>query len=392
MLRNGEITHTKRCGPMKRHDPAIGNVHVFVGLDVHKDSISACVYDREREEVLLEQKLRNDPAAVRKLVARIRDSFGEPRFCYEASSCGFVLFRQMKELSAPCEVIAPSSIPRRSGDRIKNDSVDARKLATLFAAGLLAGVEVPDEEIESTRALLRCRAALVDELGRAKKRTTQFLQTRGFVYREGTNWSQKFREWLARIELSTVDQVVVTTQVDLIHYLEGQIASLETVIEGESEKPRYQEPVRLLKAFRGIATLTALTLASEVGDIRRFDHPRRLMAYLGLVPSEHSSGNQTHRGSITKAGNTHARRAIVSAAWKYTVRPTRSHRLAEHQRSVDPHVVAISWKAQQRLYKRFQALVIRRPRSVAATAIARELTGFLWEAMNTLNFRPTATA
>lgn len=369
---------------MEKHGPAISNVHVYVGFDVHKDSVSACVYDARRDEALLEQQFRNEPASIRKLIRRIRKRFGEPRCCYEASSCGFILFRLLRELDVHCDVIAPSSIPRRSGDRVKNDSIDAYKLATFYAAGLLTGVDVPDEELESTRALLRCRAALVEELGRMKKRTTQLLQTRGYLYRDGSNWSQKFWEWLARIRLDGVDQAVLDAYVDLIHYLEGQINSLETIIDGEAEKPRFEEPVRLLKAFRGIATITALTLACELGDIRRFEHPRQLMAYLGLVPSEHSSGNKTHRGSITKAGNRHARKAVVSAAWKYAARPKRSHSLMQRQRDVSPHVVAISWKAQKRLYKRFHALAVRRPRSVAATAIARELSGFLWEAMNTL--------
>jgi len=369
---------------MEKHNPANSKVHVVVGFDVHKDSIAACVYSPATGETLLEQTLRNEPAAVRKLIGRIRDRFGEPRCCYEASSCGFVLFRLLRELGVECEVIAPSSIPRRSGDHVKNDRIDAYKLATLFAAGLISGVDVPDEEIESTRALLRCRTALVEELGRTKKRTTQFLQTRGLSYHGGSNWSQKYWEWLARIELEPVDQLVLGVYVDLIHYLEAQIRSLETCLEKEAEKPRYQEPVRLLKAFRGIATITALTLACELGDIRRFEHPRQLMGYLGLVPSEYTSANKTHRGAITKAGNRHARKAIVSAAWKYAVRPTRSHSLKQRQQTVNPHVVAISWKAQLRLYKRFHALAIRRPRSVAAVAIARELAGFLWEAMNTL--------
>jgi len=374
---------------MKKHGPVTHNVCVYVGFDVHKDSISACVYEREGDTVLHEQKLPNEPAAVRKLIRRVRERFGEPRCCYEASSCGFILFRLLRELGVTCEVIAPSSVPRRSGDRVKNDRIDAHKLATLYASNQLTGVDVPDEELESTRALLRCRAALVEELGRTKKRTTQLLQTRGLAYRNGSNWSQKFWEWLARIRLLPVDQVVLDAYVDLIHYLEAQIRSLETKIDTEAEKPRYVEPVRLLKAFRGIATITALTLACELGDIRRFDHPRRLMAYLGLVPSEYTSANKTHRGAITKAGNRHARRAIVSAAWKYAARPTRSHALKERQRQVSPHVVAISWKTQKRLYKRFHSLAVRKPRSVAATAIAREFAGFLWEAMNTLTPQPS---
>jgi transposase len=357
---------------------------IFVGLDVHKDTISACVLDSSTGEILLEQQLKNQPAAVARLIKRIRSRFGEPRCCYEASSCGFVLFRHLRDLRIECDVIAPSSIPRRSGDRIKTDRRDAEKLASMHAAGLLSGIEVPDPELESTRAMLRCRQSLVEELTRTKHRTTQFLLTRGLTYRDGSNWSQKFWLWLAKIEVNEVDQTVLDTYVHLIHYLEAQISSLEANLKEEAQKERYREPVAVLSAFRGIAYLTALTLACELGDIRRFAHPRQLMAYLGLVPSEHSSGNTTKRGSITKSGNTHARKAIVSAAWKYAARPTRGHPLKRRQLGVNPTVIATSWRAQQRLYKRFHALAFRKPRSVAAVAIARELAGFLWEAMQTL--------
>lgn len=364
---------------------------VIVGLDVHKDSISACILDPASGEVCLEQRLKNQPSAIDKLMHRIRERYGEARCCYEASSCGFVLFRLLHKMGIHCDVIAPSSIPRRSGDRVKNDRIDAQKLATLYAAGLLTPVEIPDEQQEAARSLLRCRAALVDELTRAKHRTTQFLQSRGFTFTGGTNWSQKFWLWLAKVELCEVDQAVLDTYVHLIHYLEAQVGALEERIERLAKEEPYRAPVQVLSAFRGIATITALTLACELGDIRRFAHPRQLMAYLGLVPSEHSSGAKTERGSITKAGNTHARKAIVSAAWKYAARPARGHALKQRQRQASPRVIATTWKAQQRLYKRFHALAFRKERSVAAVAVARELSGFLWEAMQTLRPAETST-
>jgi len=181
-----------------QHDPD----RIFVGLDVHKDTISACVLDSSTGEILLEQQLKNQPAAVARLIKRVRSRFGEPRCCYEASSCGFVLFRQLRDLRVECDVIAPSSIPRRSGDRIKTDRRDAEKLASMHAAGLLTGIEVPDPELESTRAMLRCRQSLVEELTRTKHRTTQFLLTRGLSYRDGTNWSQRFWLWMAKVEIT----------------------------------------------------------------------------------------------------------------------------------------------------------------------------------------------
>ena len=182
-----------------------------VGFDVHRDTIAACVLNASTGEILLEQQLKNQPAAVARLIKRIRSRFGEPRCCYEASSCGFILFRQLRDLEVECEVIAPSSIPRRSGDRVKTERRDAEKLASMHAAGLLTSVTVPDPELESTRAMLRCRQAFVDELTRTKHRTTQFLLTRGLVYRDGTNWSQKFWLWLAKVEINEVDQTVLDT-------------------------------------------------------------------------------------------------------------------------------------------------------------------------------------
>lgn len=364
------------------HNTGTGKT-IIVGFDVHKDSIVACVFDPSSGEILLEQQLKNHPVAVVKIIKRIRARFGEPQCCYEASSCGFVLYRQLRDLGVECDVIAPSSIPRRSGDRIKTDRRDAEKLATMYAGRLLRSVTVPDPELESTRALLRCRGALVEEMTRTKHRTTQFLQTRGFVYREGTNWSLKFWRWLNNVKLDHVDQNVLNTYLHLIRYLEAQVASLEADLKEEAKKDRFSGPVAVLGAFRGIALLSALTLVCELGDIRRFAHPRQLMSYLGVVPSEHSSANSTKRGSITKSGNIHARRVLVSAAWKYSARPAAGSVLKKRQDGVSAEVIAISWQAQKRLYKRFHALAFRKPRSVANVAVARELIGFLWQAIQT---------
>jgi transposase len=373
---------------MTREDNHRSLGRIFTGFDVHKDTITACVFDTSTGEILHEQQLKNQQAAVVQLIKRIRHRFGEPHCCYEASSCGFVLYRQLRDLKVSCDVIAPSTIPRRGGERIKTDRRDAEKLATMHAAGLLTAVEVPDPELESTRAMIRCRGALVEELTRTKHRTTQFLQTRGLIFRDGTNWSQKFWLWLAKVEMNEPDNVVLDTYVQLVHYLEAQIASLEAQLKHEAQKERYREAVGVLAAFRGIASLSALTLVCELGDIRRFAHPRQVMAYLGLVPSEYSSGMVTRRGSITKSGNSHARKTIVSAAWKYAARPTRGHPLKRRQKDVSSAVIATSWRAQQRLYKRFHALAYRKPRSVAAVAVARELAGFLWEALQTLTTEP----
>lgn len=379
---------------MKRYINLTSPAAIIVGLDVHKDAISACVLDSGTGELLWQSEFANLAARLKKFIARVCQRFGAPHCCYEASSCGFVLYRQLEALGVTCDVIAPSSIPRRSGDRVKNDRIDAEKLAAYFAAGLLTSVDVPDPDLEATRALLRCRQALVEELTRTKNRTTQFLLTRGFTFRAGTNWSQKHRQWLTQIQrresFCALDQSVLSTYLGLIDYLEAQISQLEVRIDEQAQAPRFRQAVQVLLAFRGIATITALTLAAELGDIRRFAHPRQLMAYLGLVPGERTSADKTVRTSITKAGNTHARKALVSAAWKYAARPTRSHGLKQRQAGLPaalaPAVITTSWKAQQRLYRRFHALAARKQRSVAA--VARELSGFLWEAMQQLLAEP----
>ena len=362
---------------------------VFVGFDVHKATISACVIDPESGQIVFERQFSNQVESLKKFIKLVRRRAGEPHCCYEASCCGFVLYHELTRLQVHCEVIAPSSIPRRSGDKVKNDRIDARKLAAFYRAGLLKGVDIPDQEQEATRALIRCRQALVDDLYRTKKRVTSLLLTRGLSFTGGTNWSQKFWLWIGRIArekwLDERDQIVLDTYTHQIEYIKAQITALEARIEKEAQRPRYRETVQKLGAFRGIATLSAITIAAELGDIRRFASPRGLMAYLGLVPGERSSGESTRRGSITKAGNVHARKAIVSAAWKYAARPVRGHPLKKRQALLDPReaprILATSWKAQQRLYKRFHALAFKKPRSVAAVAVARELSGFLWAAL-----------
>ena len=354
---------------------------IIVGFDVHKDTIMACTFDRSSGEVGTVRQFQNTPDRIARFVRTLRASGSEPEICYEASSCGYVIYRQLRTLGVECAVIAPTSIPRRAGERIKTDRRDAEKLATMFAGSLLETVQVPDRELERVRALVRCRQTLAEELVRAKHRTTRHLEARGHVFREGKNWTQKFWAWLDKITLEGADETVLRVWIDKIHYLEGQIESVDAELARRAEGERFHETVRILGAFRGVALITALTLATELGDIRRFASPRQLMAYLGMVPSEHSSGARTRRGSITKTGNTRARKALVSAAWKYAAKPARSRALKKRQEGVPPHVIATAWKAQQRLYKRFHALAFRKPRSVANVAVARELAGFLWAAL-----------
>ena len=383
--------------PYNPMNPTIGAIPtqklIFVGLDVHRDTIAACVYDPASKRVCLEVELPSDDRAkLRKLMARIRGSFGEPRCCYEASSCGYTLYRTLTEDGVSCAVIAPSSIPRRAGDRVKTDRRDAEKLARYYAAGLLTAIHTPDPSFIATRSLVRRRVALVEDLSRTKQRAVLLLQSRGHVYRAGRNWTQKFWRWLEGLVLDPVDAFTLQSLLSQHRMLEAQIREVEQQIEEEAQKARYQRTVQVLQGFRGIGLFTAMQLTCEIGDIRRFAHPKALMAYLGLVPREHSSGHRTRRGSITKAGSTYARKALISAAWKYTHLPRRSLALQQRQRHCAAEVVSISWKAQRRLHQRYRGLIQRKAPMKAIVALARELVGFLWEALQTVPPTPLAHA
>lgn len=392
----------KPDGPMGIIDKSTSNINaqLIVGMDVHKDSISACVLDAQSHQIFAERRFAATEKAVSEFIRRIRRRYGEPHCCYEASSCGFVLYRQLTELGVCCQVIAPSSTPRSGRDKKKCDRMDARKLAEFYAGGYLTPVEVPDSELEATRALLRARETLVRDLTRAKHHVTRRLQLLGFSYTGGKNWSKRFDLWLKRIIkselLSENDRLIIETHLGCVEDLSERIRMLESRIEHEATGDRYRECVAILKSFRGVATVTALTLAAELGDIRRFASARQLMAYLGLVPVIHDSGNSQRHGPITKAGNKHARRALVSAAWKYAPRPAVSGALKKRQEQLRAEYAAVvittSWKCQKRLNKRFHALLRRKPRGVTAVAVARELAGFLWHALSIADNRQVAVS
>lgn len=275
---------------------------IYVGLDVHKNSISACVYDHATGQVCLEAKLPNDMAKMRKLVERIRERHGEPQCCYEASSCGYVLYRSLRALGVDCAVIAPSSMPRRPGERIKTDRRDAHKLATMYAAGMLSAVAVPDAGVEATRAMVRCREALVEDRVRCKQRVMALLLSLGLAYRQGAPWTGRFRQWVQALELSDASRATLETYLHQLDYLSSEIRAQEDRLAAEAEKRPYRDAVKVLMAFRGIDFVTALTLVCELGDIRRFGHPGALMAYLGLVPGERSSGEKSIRGCARLTG------------------------------------------------------------------------------------------
>jgi transposase len=356
----------------------------WVGLDVHKDSVTAAVFRNRDAEAMRVDRLPNDPKRIRRYFQRLSES-GAPRVCYEASGAGYVLQRALGAWGIPCELAAPSLIPRRPGEHQKTDRRDAIKIARDFRDDRLVLIHIPSEADERVRDLVRCRETFQRELIKSRHYILKFLRRRGFIYREGTHWTTRHMNWIRQVlqpgTLAEDDRTVLAEYVALLEYKLQRRDALDRRIEELALTPRYQPVVDRIACFRGFKTHAAMVLATEIGDFRRFESPRQLMAYLGLVPSEHSSGERRRQGTITKAGNARCRHVLVQAAWCYRRRPTVGASLRRRQAGQDPAVVTHAWKAQHRLYKVFHRLAAKKPKQVAATAVARELIGFIWAAL-----------
>jgi len=354
----------------------------FVGQDAHKVAISLSALFPGREAVTL--ACGNEKSAVQRMVKKIqRQARGEVRMCYEAGPCGYALQRWIEECGVKCVVVAPSLIPHKPGDRIKTDRRDAKKLAELYRAGLLTEVHPPSERDEAVRDLCRAREDAHEDLVRARHRLSKLLLRRGWIWHEGKKaWGQGHRLWIRSLRLECPeDQLVLDDYLLAIEQVEARLKTLDDEIERVSLEERFAPVVKALRCFRGIDTLTAMSLVAELHDFMRFDSARGLMAFLGLVPSEHSSGGKEQRGEITKAGNSHVRRLLIEAAWHYRHRPSVTS-LKKRRDGQSPEVIALADKAMTRLNRRFNRLLQRgKARPKVVVAIARELTGFVWAAM-----------
>lgn len=357
----------------------------FVGMDAHKKAINvAMLLPGQREPV--EWQVANEPAAIRRLARKLeRDAPGEVRCCYEAGPCGYVLMRQLETAGeVVCEVVAPALIPVKPGERIKTDRRDAHKLARLLRSDDLTMVHPPTAADEAVRDLCRCREDARRDLLRTRHRLATFLLRRACIYSlTRRKWGQPYRAWLAGLKFEHApDQVTLADYVTGIEQLEQRVAGLDQQLAALAEQVPYRDPVAWLRCFRGIDTVTAIALVSELHDFRRFGTARALMAYLGLVPSEYSSGEQRRQGAITKAGNSHVRRLLIEAAWHYRHRPHVSVALRQRRANQPSGIIAIADRAQHRLYHRFHKLVQRgKPSPKAVVAVARELVGFVWAAL-----------
>ena len=361
---------------------------LFCGMDVHKDTIVVAVLPEAAAEPVKVARLINDERKLKRFFDRHAKD-GELRACYEASGSGFVLQRQMSEWGYRCEIIAPSLIPQLPGDHRKHDRKDATKLARMYRAGELTTIRVPDEAQERVRDLVRCRQTYQREILKSRQYLSWFLKRRALVYRDGTPWRTiKHQRWLRSLlsdgVLEGEDAVVFSSYLALLDFKVTQRDELDRQIEHIALSAPYAEAVGRLRCFRGIDTLTAMVLATEIGDFRRFDRASQLMAYLGLVPMEHSSGSRERKGPITKGGNSYCRHVLVQAAWHCRYRPHVSKVLATRQQGQPPDVIAHAWKAQLRLFRSYRRFAYRKPHQVAVVAMARELVGFIWAAMRDL--------
>jgi transposase len=353
----------------------------FLGLDVHTDTISAAVL-RPGEDVSDVEKISSDDDSVRRLVARLGDP-RRVRACYEAGPTGYELARLLRALGVSCEVIAPSLIPMAPGDRVKTDKCDARRLARLYRAGELVAIRIPTVAEEAVRDLCRAWADMVIDRTRARHRLGKFLLRHGRVWRGGENWTLKHQAWLSAQHFD--DPALEATY---SHYRATLSARVDAVDAIDADlacwyrRSPFADTVSRLAAYRGITQLGALSLAAEVCDWRRFGTAGTFMAFTGLTPSEHSSGQRTHRGHITRAGNVHLRTQLVESAWAYKSRPNIGGELRHRQEGLGRDTVARAWSAQVRLCGRFRRLDERKTnRNIVVTAIARELAGFIWAEM-----------
>lgn len=367
--------------------------NTYVGLDVHKDSISIAIAEGYRnKEVRYYGSTGGDLDSLDKVVKKLKSQGGALHFVYEAGPCGYGIYRHLSRQGLSCTVVAPSMIPKRSGDRIKNDRRDAESLARLHRSGELTAIYIPREEDEAMRDLTRGREDAVKAQRVARQELGAFLLRHGMRYSGKSHWTAVHRRWFAEIKMEhTGQQITFQEYINAERETGERIERLTEQIRQLVVSWRMAPVVKALQAMRGISLIVATTTVAEIGDMSRFANPRELMAYLGLNPSEHSSGDKIKRGRITKTGNGHVRRSLIEAAQAYAHPARISRRLVGRQESLPKAIRDLAWQAQLRLCGRFRHLIARgKNRNTAITAIARELCGFIWAMAKEVSLQPAA--
>lgn len=352
---------------------------IHVGLDVHKDSITVAAAEPGREKARLIGKVAHDVPKLLKVLARI-GMVEELHIVYEAGPTGYGLQRALTKRGYTCEVIAPSKTPQQAGNRVKTDARDSLELAEYSRAGKLVAVWVPDPADEAIRDLSRAREDAVNSRRQVRQQLKGFLLRHDRRYGGKTSWCGAHDHWLARQSFeAAAAQTAFTEYWQAVKSADERVERLTKALQGSIAGWRFESVVNALQALRGVAAITAIGLVAEIGDLNRFEHPRKLMGYLGLVPSEHSSGERTSRGSITKTGNGHARRLLVEAAWNYRFKARIGKEISARQEGLPEAVRAMAWKGQLRLTERYAALQKRGVQAnKVCVAVARELAGFVW--------------
>jgi len=357
---------------------------VYIGLDVHKETITVAIARPGRDEPEYREEISHTRKTVEKLIERLSREFDGALmlFCYEAGPCGYGLHRQILGAGHDCEVVAPSLIPKKPGERIKTDRRDALKLARLQRAGELTGIWVPDEEQEAMRDLCRARDDMKSQERKASQQLNAFVLRHGHHWPSGkTRWTAAHYNWLESLKFThDWQQVVLQEYIDAVKAASTRVAEMMGQMLRVLPQWRMAPVVDALTALRGIDKLSAMTLLAELGDISRFQSPKQLMAYLGLVPGEHSSGGRRRQGAITLTGNAHARRTLVESAWSYRFPARQTAHLKRKAAAASDEAKAIAWRAQKRLCGRYRTLTqAGKNTKLACVAIARELAGFIWD-------------
>ena len=354
-------------------------IKFFVGLDVHKDTIAVAVSESGRAPGRLVGSIAHDVGKLRKVLGRYGDA-RQVQVVYEAGPTGYGLQRELARRGYNCQVIAPSLIPKRAGDRVKTDRRDCVRLAELCRAGELRAVWVPDPADEAIRDVARAREDAVNARTQARHQLKAFLLRHDVRYPRRTSWTKTFYRWLGTLSFDTGGaQTAFTEYWQAVSVADERVARLTTALACSIQGWRFEPVVKALQALRGIDQISAIGLVAEIGDIGRFAHPRQLMGYLGLVPAEHSSGERVVRGSITKTGNAHARRLLIEAAWNYRFRPRVGYQAQRRAEDLPQAIRDMAWKAQLRLTARFARLHARGVHmNKVCVAVARELAGFVW--------------
>jgi transposase len=359
----------------------------FVGLDVHKETIAVAIAESGASDVRYLGEIPNTPESLAKLVRQIKAAKTSLSFCYEAGGCGYGIYRQLRSLKHTCAVVAPALIPKKAGDRVKTDRRDSVNLARLHRAGELTAIQVPTESQEALRDLTRAREDLKQLQRQAKQRLLAFLLRHGRRYGGRSFWTQAHFRWLETVKFEQpAQQIVLQEYIDTILACGQRVLGLEQIIAQTVQSSAERLVIEAVMALRGLSLIAATTVIAEIGDLRRFARASQLMAYLGLVPSEHSSGGKRCRGSITKTGNSHVRRVLVEAAWTYRHPARKSALLQRRAERTTPAIQAIAWAAQKRLCQRYRHLMGSGKQTVqACTAVARELAGFIWAVGQTVS-------